>query len=70
MPTAADEADVLVLPAASKPSISRRISFDPNILPITFDICPPIVVPDAERKRARAGGVLAGYEDGVRIRGC
>jgi hypothetical protein len=28
----------LVLPAASRPNISRRISFDPKILPIIFDI--------------------------------
>ena len=34
--------DLLVFPAASRPSISRRISFDPKILPIILEICPPI----------------------------
>ena len=34
---------VLVLPAASRPSISNRISFDPKILAIIFDIEAPIV---------------------------
>ena len=33
---------LLVLPAASKPSISNRISFDPKILLIILEICPPI----------------------------
>jgi hypothetical protein len=37
--------DVLVLPAASRPSINSRISFDPKILFIIFDIEPPIVTP-------------------------
>ena len=35
--------DVLVFPAASSPSISRRISLDPKILFIIFDIEAPIV---------------------------
>lgn len=35
--------DQLVFPAASSPNINRRISFDPKILPITFETCPPIV---------------------------
>lgn len=35
---------ILVFPAASKPSMSRRISLDPNIFPMIFEICPPIVV--------------------------
>jgi hypothetical protein len=35
--------DLLVFPAASRPSISRRISFDPKILPIILEICPPIL---------------------------
>lgn len=34
---------ILVLPAASRPSISRRISLDPKILPIMLDILLPIV---------------------------
>ena len=34
--------DLLVFPAASRPSMSRRISFDPKILPIILEICPPI----------------------------
>lgn len=33
---------LLVFPAASRPSINRRISFDPKILPIILEICPPI----------------------------
>ena len=33
---------ILVLPAASKPSINNRISFDPKILFIIFEIEPPI----------------------------
>lgn len=35
--------DVLVLPAASSPSINSRISLDPKILPIIFDIWLPIL---------------------------
>ena len=35
--------DILVFPAASRPSISSRISLDPKILPIIFDIDPPIL---------------------------
>ena len=34
----------LVFPAASKPSMSRRISLDPKILPMIFETEPPIVV--------------------------
>lgn len=34
---------LLVFPAASSPSISRRISLDPKILPIIFEIEAPIV---------------------------
>lgn len=34
---------ILVLPAASSPSMSRRISLDPKILFIILDIWPPIV---------------------------
>lgn len=36
-------AGVLVLPAASRPSISSRISLDPKILPIIFEIEPPMM---------------------------
>ena len=36
--------DSLVFPAASKPSMSRRISLDPKILPMIFETEPPIVV--------------------------
>ena len=36
--------DVLVFPAASRPSMSSRISRDPKILPIIFDIWLPMVV--------------------------
>lgn len=39
---------VLVFPAASKPSMSRRISFDPKILPIILEIWPPMM---AERRQ-------------------
>lgn len=35
--------DLLVLPAASSPNISSRISFEPKILPIILDICPPML---------------------------
>ena len=35
---------ILVFPAASSPSMSRRISLDPKILPIIFDIWPPIML--------------------------
>jgi len=35
--------DSLVLPAASRPSINRRISLDPKILSSSFEIPPPIV---------------------------
>jgi hypothetical protein len=35
--------DVLVLPAASKPNMSRRISLDPKILFIILEIEPPIL---------------------------
>lgn len=36
--------DSLVFPAASKPSMSRRISLDPKILPMIFETEPPIVL--------------------------
>jgi hypothetical protein len=35
--------DILVFPAASRPSISSRISLDPKILAIIFDIDAPIL---------------------------
>jgi len=38
------ERNVLVFPAASRPSMSNRISLDPKILPSIFDNCPPIVM--------------------------
>ena len=38
---------VLVLPAASRPSMRSRISRDPKILPIIFDIWFPIVAAGA-----------------------
>ena len=38
-----DGGDVLVFPAASSPSISRRISLDPKILFIILEIEAPIV---------------------------
>lgn len=34
--------DILVFPAASRPSINKRISFDPKILFINFEMFPPI----------------------------
>lgn len=34
---------LLVFPAASRPSMSRRISRDPKILPMIFETEPPIV---------------------------
>lgn len=33
----------LVLPAASRPNISNRISFDPKIFANIFDMFPPIL---------------------------
>ncbi len=39
----ADGRHILVFPAASNPSMSRRISLDPKILPIILDIWPPMV---------------------------
>lgn len=38
-----EETHSLVFPAASKPSMSRRISRDPKILPMIFETEPPIV---------------------------
>ncbi len=35
--------DVLVLPAASSPSMSNRISFDPKILLMILEMFPPIL---------------------------
>ena len=35
--------DLLVFPAASKPSMSRRISLDPKILLIILETEPPMV---------------------------
>ena len=35
--------NLLVFPAASKPSMSRRISLDPKILPMIFETWPPIL---------------------------
>jgi hypothetical protein len=34
---------MVVFPAASKPSINKRISFDPNTFPSIFESWPPIV---------------------------
>ena len=36
--------DSLVFPAASKPSMSRRISLDPKILLMIFETEPPMAV--------------------------
>ena len=36
--------DLLVFPAASNPSMSRRISRDPKILPMILETEPPIAV--------------------------
>lgn len=38
-----DSIDLLVFPAASRPSMRMRISLDPKILPINLDTEPPIV---------------------------
>ena len=40
---------LLVLPAASSPSISSRISFDPKILFIIFEMDPPIALQSTVR---------------------
>ena len=45
---------ILVFPAASSPSINKRISFDPKILFITFDIDPPMITVSASTKLRRA----------------
>ena len=34
---------LLVFPAASSPNMSKRISLDPNSLPIIFETCPPMI---------------------------
>jgi len=47
----------LVLPAASKPSINRRISLDPKILSSSFEMPPPIVTRRL-RERQRLVGDL------------
>lgn len=36
---------LLVLPAASNPSISKRISLEPKSLPMIFETEPPILIP-------------------------
>jgi hypothetical protein len=46
----------LVFPAASSPSINSRISFDPNIFPIIFDIETPISTGMALRRERRVTG--------------
>lgn len=56
---------VLVLPAASNPSISKRISFDPKILPIILDIWPPIFVEGVWKTARRCDGGEGG-ERGLR----
>lgn len=35
--------NVLVFPAASSPSMRRRISLDPKILPMILETCPPML---------------------------
>lgn len=40
---ASKSGNVLVFPAASRPSINSRISLDPKILAIILDIEPPIL---------------------------
>ena len=42
-PEKREEGDVLVFPAASSPSMRRRISLDPKILPIILETCPPML---------------------------
>lgn len=48
--------DLLVFPAASSPNISSRISFDPKILPIILDICPPMLAVRLPQQLYRLGG--------------
>jgi hypothetical protein len=48
------ESNLLVFPAASNPSIRRRISFDPKTLLINLDTCPPIA-PALCQKSTRFG---------------
>ena len=44
-----ERARILVFPAASNPSMSRRISLDPKILPMIFETCPPMTIVAARR---------------------
>jgi hypothetical protein len=44
----------LVFPAASSPSISRRISFDPKILAIILEMEPPMAVQASARSQAHS----------------
>lgn len=46
--------DILVFPAASKPSISSLISLLPKILPIILEMEPPIVAVSVGVYAARA----------------
>lgn len=54
------DGDVLVLPAASSPSINSRISLDPKILFIILDICPPMVSGCGRIRLETSEGALLG----------
>jgi hypothetical protein len=54
--------NLLVLPAASKPSINRRISLDPKILSSSFEIPPPIVIWRLWERRRLVGDLRVEFE--------
>ena len=53
-----EERRILVFPAASNPSMSRRISLDPKILFIIFDTCPPMATVAIRRASLAARGKI------------
>lgn len=54
---------LLVFPAASRPNIRRRISFDPKIFPMILETWPPIV--DVVRQRRRSNWCIADTSRGA-----
>jgi hypothetical protein len=61
------EVGALVFPAASSPSIRRRISLDPKTLLINLETCPPMAPAELQRSREKRG---TGRERGERRRRC
>lgn len=65
-----EEGDVLVFPAASSPSMRRRISLDPKILPMILETCPPMLwnccgagAPDQATRAESNGSVRSQVSD-------